>query len=172
MNRRESLVRLSALAGHALFPQVLERFGLAATALARAPQDWTPEVLSSAQGHLLAEVVDTIIPDTDTPGAKAARVHVFVDLMLKHCATAAERQVVLAALDGIGGRFLTAARAERESQLAKIDAAALALLKQLTLVGYFTSEIGASEALAYDPVPGAYRGCVDLKPGQRAWASR
>jgi Gluconate 2-dehydrogenase subunit 3 len=172
MNRRESLVRLSALAAHALFPQVLERFGRAAIALAQAPAEWQPEVLSPRQGRLLAEVVNTIIPDTDTPGAKAAHVHVFVDLMLKDCVPAAERQTVLAALDGLGDGFVTAARDERESRLALIDAPALALLKQLTLLGYFTSEIGASQALAYDPVPGTYRGCIDLKPGQRAWASR
>ena len=45
-----------------------------------------------------------------------------------------------------------------------------ALLRDLTLVGYFTSEVGATEALAYVAVPGAYRGCTDLKPGQKAWA--
>ena len=76
------------------------------------------------------------------------------------------------ALERLGDSFVTAARDERESRLAQIDAPALALLKQLTLLGYFTSEIGASQALAYDPVPGSYRGCIGLNPGQRAWASR
>lgn len=44
------------------------------------------------------------------------------------------------------------------------------VLKDLVTVGYFTSEIGATKAVRYDPVPGAYRGCVPLKEIGRAWA--
>jgi hypothetical protein len=44
------------------------------------------------------------------------------------------------------------------------------LMKELTLFGYFTSEKGAQEALAYVPVPGRYEGCIKLEPGQKAWA--
>ncbi len=44
-------------------------------------------------------------------------------------------------------------------------------MKELTLVGYFTSEIGATQALEYVPVPTRYEGCIDLKPGQKAWAT-
>lgn len=43
-------------------------------------------------------------------------------------------------------------------------------MKDLTLLGYFTSEAGATQALEYVPVPGRYDGCIDLKPGQKAWA--
>jgi hypothetical protein len=44
------------------------------------------------------------------------------------------------------------------------------LMKELTLFGYFTSEVGCKEALAYDPIPKEYHGCIDLAPGQKAWA--
>lgn len=44
-------------------------------------------------------------------------------------------------------------------------------MKDLTMLGYFTSEPGATQALEYVPVPGRYEGCIDLKPGQKAWAS-
>jgi Gluconate 2-dehydrogenase subunit 3 len=44
------------------------------------------------------------------------------------------------------------------------------LAKELTLFGYFTSEKGATESLAYLAVPGRYEGCVKLTPGQKAWA--
>jgi hypothetical protein len=44
------------------------------------------------------------------------------------------------------------------------------LMRELTMLGYFTSEIGASKALVYLPVPGRYEGTTDLKPGQKAWA--
>jgi len=44
------------------------------------------------------------------------------------------------------------------------------LARDLTILGYFSSEIGATQARAYVAVPGRYDGCVDLKPGQKAWA--
>jgi hypothetical protein len=44
------------------------------------------------------------------------------------------------------------------------------LMKELTLLGYFTSEPGATQALEYVAVPGRYDGCIDLKPGQKNWA--
>lgn len=44
------------------------------------------------------------------------------------------------------------------------------LMKELTLLGYFTSEIGCKQALAYVEVPGKYEGCVKMTPGQKAWA--
>lgn len=45
-----------------------------------------------------------------------------------------------------------------------------AIIRDLTLLGYFTSEIGATKAMAYVDIPGRYDGCVDLKPGQKVWA--
>lgn len=44
------------------------------------------------------------------------------------------------------------------------------MMKQLTLLGYFTSEIGSKQALRYNPVPGKYEGCVPYKKGDKAWA--
>jgi len=45
-----------------------------------------------------------------------------------------------------------------------------AIARDLTLLGYFTSEIGATQAYEYIAIPGRYDGCVDLKPGQRVYA--
>ena len=44
-------------------------------------------------------------------------------------------------------------------------------MKDLTLVGFYTSRIGATQALAYEAVPGGFRGCLELGPGQKAWAT-
>ncbi|WP_285059938.1 gluconate 2-dehydrogenase subunit 3 family protein [Pedobacter ginsengisoli] len=46
-----------------------------------------------------------------------------------------------------------------------------AIARDLTLLGYFTSETGATKAYEYVEIPGRYDGCADLKPGQRVWAS-
>ncbi|MDB5130533.1 MAG: hypothetical protein JWR02_282 [Mucilaginibacter sp.] len=45
------------------------------------------------------------------------------------------------------------------------------MMKELTLLGYFTSEIGATKALRYVAVPGRYDGCVPYKKGDKAWAT-
>ncbi len=44
------------------------------------------------------------------------------------------------------------------------------IMKELTLLGYFTSEVGAKQALAFVDVPGRYEGCVKMTLGQKAWA--
>jgi hypothetical protein len=98
-------------------------------------------------------------------------VHVFVDLALKRCATADEQRAVVTALDALGSGFAGQPPAEREATLKAIEPAALHLIRDLTLLGYFTSEVGATQALAYVAVPGDYRGCVQLQPGQKAWAT-
>jgi hypothetical protein len=45
-----------------------------------------------------------------------------------------------------------------------------AIARDLTLLGYFTSEVGATQALEYVDIPGRYDGCVDMKPGQRVYS--
>ncbi len=45
------------------------------------------------------------------------------------------------------------------------------MMKQLTLLGFFTSEVGATKALRYIETPGAYRGCIPYKKGDKAWAT-
>jgi hypothetical protein len=45
------------------------------------------------------------------------------------------------------------------------------MVKQLTLLGYFTSKPGATQALRYVAVPGHYEGCIPYKKGDKAWAT-
>jgi hypothetical protein len=62
-----------------------------------------------------------------------------------------------------GGRTSTAPSAKKDPNFFQ-------LAKELTMLGYFTSEIGCKQALVYTPVPGKYESCTDVKPGQKAWA--
>jgi hypothetical protein len=45
------------------------------------------------------------------------------------------------------------------------------MMKQLTIWGFFTSKVGATQALRYSPTPGKYEGCVPYKKGDKAWAT-
>jgi hypothetical protein len=44
------------------------------------------------------------------------------------------------------------------------------MMKELTLLGFFTSEVGATQALRYKETPGKYEACIPYKKGDRAWA--
>lgn len=52
----------------------------------------------------------------------------------------------------------------------KMEPRFFSIIRDLTLLGYFTSEIGATQAYSYVDIPGRYDGCIDLKPGQRVWS--
>ncbi len=54
---------------------------------------------------------------------------------------------------------------------AKLPNHYFSMMKQLTLLGFFTSKEGATQALRYSAVPGKYEGCVDYKKGDKAWAT-
>ncbi|MBP8067508.1 MAG: gluconate 2-dehydrogenase subunit 3 family protein [Pedobacter sp.] len=45
-----------------------------------------------------------------------------------------------------------------------------AIARDLTILGFFSSEIGVTKANEFVEYPGRYDGCVDLKPGQKVWA--
>ena len=146
---------------------------------------WTPKALTAAEAATLVAAVDTIIPATDTPGAVEAGVPQFIDRTLaawSDPADAARLRTGLADLDARarkagGAAFAALAPAQRTAVLQAVEADAgdrrphyFPMLRELTTVGYFTSEAGATKALRYDPVPGDFRGCVPLKEIGRAWA--
>ena len=133
------------------------------------------------QQALLAEVADTIIPTTDTPGAKAAGVEQFIIRVMRDCYRMDDQVAFYAGL----GRLDADSRSQHGKGFVELDSASrneilkratvadkdfFLLMKHLTVAGYFTSEIGASKALEYLPIPGRFEGDVPFKPGQKAWA--
>jgi hypothetical protein len=190
VNRRDSLKALSAVTAHALFPSVLAGAAQAAAGLDATGEAWTPRWIRPERAAMLEALVDAILPATDTPGARQARVQVFVDLALRDCYTAAEQQIFVAGLEALAGEcqvrhghpFEACSPEQRHALLAPLDAASytpdtgtrgsfIRILKELTLVGFFTSRIGATQVLAYEAVPGGCRGCLNLRPGQKGWAT-
>ena len=61
------------------------------------------------------------------------------------------------------------ARAEKDMPLG-YEESFFKILKDYTMTGYFLSEVGATQALAYERVPGGFQGDLELKPNQKAWA--
>jgi hypothetical protein len=173
--RRDALQRLSLLLGGVLSSQ------LSAGLLGQVLNTGASIEVTPDQVKLLAEAADTIIPDTDTPGAKAAGAEQFIVRVLRDCYVhedQAKFYAGLAALDaasrGACGRgFAELDKTQRHAlmkQTAKGDKAFFLRLRELTIAGYFTSEIGATKALAYLPIPGRFEADIPLAPGQKAWA--
>jgi len=149
--------------------------------------------LSSEQLELVATIADHILPETDTPGARAVGVDEFIDAMLAEGYAGEGRARFFAGLADVDARaraacgrpFLECAREQQRAVLEDLDHETFAepaprpgsadvpffrTFKELTLVGYYTSEIGATRELHHQPVPGRYDGCVPLAKIGRTWA--
>jgi hypothetical protein len=181
MNRREALKITTALMGG----MVIGSSGVLA-ACARERRDATSGVLTRQDQDLVEEVADTLLPTTAaSPGAKAAGTGAGINLLLTDCYEPEAQQRVVQGLgeiraicrDRCGNDFASLPRVERERLLRDIDAEArttgeahwFALVRELSLRAYFSSEIGTTQALRWVAVPGRFTGCVPLTPGQPAW---
>lgn len=182
MNRREALHRTALLGGAAALWAALPSRTWAALA---APTGW-----SASEEELLTLIGDTILPATPgSPGAGSVGIGRFVCWMTTECFPVEAAAAVRRGLEEIQAegqrRFLRPFSdlppGEREQVLTAYEARSTAgkggaiapfrHIKELVLLGYFTSEPGATQALRYDPVPGAYRGSVRLAKDERSWAS-
>jgi hypothetical protein len=157
--------------GHAAFGQVM-------TAFAATPRRAT--FFTDAEMVTLHALVDVILPATDSPAASAADTHYFIDLAIPACASADAQKTFRQGLESLGGnRFERLAPGEQVAQLKvraskdmelPYDQSFFRILKDYTLTGYFLSEVGATQALAYERVPGGYQGDLPLNANQKAWA--
>jgi hypothetical protein len=166
---------------------VLADFLQTAASIKAGERPWQPRLLSARQAALLQEVVEVIIPTTDTPGAKAALTHVFVDLYVKDCYPKAQQELFLKGLDDLEAisrkqlrrPFLDLSPDERLGLLKQmekesfdkdeaVEQSFIRMLKNLTLMGFFSSQPGATKAATYMRSPGTFEGCTELKPGQKA----
>ncbi len=175
LNRRDAIERIALLLGGALSPQ------LTSAVLGQVTNTGASLEVSDAQKLLLSEVADVIIPTTDTPGAKAAGVEEFIIRVMRDCYVLEDQE---AFYDGLAKLEATSKSAHGKSfvdldpdgkiavvtESTKSNKPFFKQMKDLTVTGYFISEIGATQALVYLPIPGKFEGDVPMKPGQKAWA--
>ncbi|MFL5524075.1 MAG: gluconate 2-dehydrogenase subunit 3 family protein [Gemmatimonadaceae bacterium] len=177
MNRREAVKTTAVLLGGVL----ITSSGL--TACRGESRNVGAGVLDADDQALVEEIADTLLPTTSgSPGAKAAGVGPVINLLLTDCRQPAEQKLVLDGLkqfrNTVGDHFASMTQVNRENWLRRIDSQAkaaggkhyFALLRELSLQAYFSSEIGTTKALRYVMTPGKWVGCVPLQPGQPAWA--
>ncbi len=136
--------------------------------------------LTETQQKIVAEISEMIIPKTDTPGAKAVGVPAFIVMMLKDCYKEPEQQSFIEGLASMEKvKFLSLNSDERsgvlkllEQETKKNTGKAIPfwrLIKELTLLGYFTSEAGIKASFEYVQIPGKLE-LIKLKPNQKSYA--
>lgn len=197
MQRRE-LFRL--LGAGAVLP-VFDSNLLAMFQAAQPKSGYALRTLNPHQNATLTTITDLIIPETDTPGAKAVRVNEFIDLILTEWAHEDERQKFLAGLDEVDKRsnalfgrdFVDATPVQQDGLLRELDqrlavdrenialhqyvrrahnnqltGSFFEIVKRMTLYGYYTSEVGFTQELRKEIIPGAYHGCTPVAGASKA----
>ena len=151
-------------------------------------------ILSAEQITLLDEIGETIIPQTDTTGAREIGIGAFMHKMVLDCYNNDQQKSFLSGIETIKNEFQKkystsfekGTNAQREEFLNELNVSMMeynnnkkdedpdhyfTMIKQLTILGYFTSETGATKALRYEAVPGNYDGAYPYKKGDKAWAT-
>ena len=183
MTRREALQRAAALSGWVLTPAVV---GVLEGCQTGNDLTWAPQVLTAEQVRLVGQIAQRILPPTDTPGALDVGVDRFIDHMLKVGFTEEEQRSFLDQLDNFSRQdayFVSDREATQDEKLLLLEQthaeaqppdsaeppSFFRIIKQLTLLGYFTSEEVMTQQLNYRAVPGQYRACVPLANDPRLY---
>lgn len=202
MNRRQFLECAAILVSGAAVHQLgLALNGEQLTYLGSAP-DYNShpiDYFSEQQRRLIAAVAETIIPATDTPGAIAAGVPNFIELMVADWLNDEERTIFAAGLKDMETRIpgeygKSYDQLTVDQQLAVLealeaaasdsswytpgnmrrafvsDAPFICQIKELTIWGYFTSQLGVQQSLRYNPMPMKFDGYFPRSPKDSAWA--
>lgn len=187
MNRRNAIKKATFLLGGTLSASAI--MGVMSGCKSEPTLDWAPSFFTTQEGNILEQITDRIIPTTDTPGAIDAGVHTFIDRMMadfypekkKLAFQAAIQKVDADAKADFGKKFTALSGEEQDELLKKYDKAAYSkttgephffkTMKELTILGFCTSEVGATDFLEYDPLPGDYKGCIPYSDVGKAWAT-
>jgi hypothetical protein len=190
MLRREALRLLASAAALPLLSR--EAFSMFRAVHQQLPDQPVLKSLDPHQDATVTIISELIIPQTDTPGAKAARVNEFIDLILTEWYDEEEKSIFMTGLTDVDARArelfskdfvdcgaksqteilqalddeLAATRAEPEPRRRRRRAPErnfFFMIKQLTLVGYYTSQIGFEQELHGEIIPSRHAACVPLE---------
>lgn len=184
MDRRELLYRASLLLGGVISASAASGILAGCTTAPGATGDVKSGFLTAEESATVSAMAEQIIPRTDTPGALDVGVPAFIDRMLAGYYTDRERGVVRAGLASAnadanrlrGKPFAQLTGDEQVELMRTYDKAQydqtranagsdapphfFRLVKELTIIGFCTSEAGATKLMNYAQSPGPFRGDV------------
>lgn len=191
MDRRAALRLLGASAAALAIPEELAALGRSLHSGLALGADL--KTLNPHQNATVIALTDLILPATDTPGAKAARVNEFIDVLLTDWFDPADRDRFLAGLADVDARakaafgkeFVDGTPEQQTGVVQELDDEATRWkaspesshgggpnpfsrdLKWLTLFGYYTSEIGAVQEQHFEIIPNRYDPCAPVQGTSR-----
>lgn len=190
MTRREALTAVSAIMGGTIIGANAFLSGCASA----AASDYAG-VLTNAELATLREVAETILPKTDlTPGATDCKVAEFMNVMVTECYDVAEQTTFkngVVKLDELSNTthqksFVKLAPEQRHALFLQLEAEAKTygetrkpedpethyyqMMKQLSLVGFLTSEVGMTKAMRHVAVPGRFDPCIEYTEGEKSFS--
>lgn len=187
MKRREAIKRTAALMGGVIFAPTMLGVLKGCTP---SSDEWSPALFTQKQANLVSALSETILPAGDLPGAIDVGVPGFIEKMLSEVYDDEQERMFLEGLDQFEincveqtGNSFSDLTSEKQFEYASvINKEAIddelvegpqffLIFKELTMVGFFTSEAGATQVLRYEQVPGFYDGCVPFEEIGRAWAT-
>lgn len=188
IDRKEAIKRTALIIGGTVFaPNIL---GVLKGCTAQPGLDWEPVLFTDEQARLVTSLTDVIIPADEYPSASEAGVPAFIESMITDVYTDEQQAEFLEGLNAfaeksrleLGGEYFESTEEDRyqftynENQNSLDiepgqDAPFFLRFKELTILGYFTSEVGATEVLRYEPVPGMYNGCMPFEEVGKTWAT-
>ncbi len=189
IKRREAIKRTAWLMGGVLSAPTVA--GVLNGCTPKPELTWVPKYFSEEHARLVMQVAETILPKTDTPGAKDLGVPGFIEEMVSIVWEPEYAQMFVDALT----TFSQECKEETGKEFVALDAAAQKefcqkkdmeaknapwedkpvfwYLKELTLVGYYTTEHGATQELQYIAIPVEQHGCLPLSEtgNGKTWAT-
>ncbi|MBC8034284.1 MAG: gluconate 2-dehydrogenase subunit 3 family protein [Chitinophagaceae bacterium] len=174
MKRRTAIRQLVYITGGTLLiPACLNREDKATLSL-------TNISVTGSQEKLVAELAETIIPQTTTPGAKAIGAPLFIWTMLNDCYAKEDQQRFMGGLvafdkaysDGNERSFLESDTTQRIAFLTKLSAEKdkksdihyfASNARKLTIQAYTNSKYFLTEVEPYELIPGRFKGCVPVQ---------
>ncbi|PHN08151.1 gluconate 2-dehydrogenase subunit 3 family protein [Flavilitoribacter nigricans] len=196
MNRRTALRNTGLLTGGtALAPALLS---LLQSCQSENRLDWQPQFFTEDEALFVTAFADTLIPQTDTPGALDVKVDLFLDKVFAMAYDAESQEQVrediaafnAKAAEAYGAPFADLSDEDRAAvfRAAEADSGKFRgqvwgtavgeqepigfyrSLKMMVIGAYLSSEKIGTEVLRYDPIPGGYDGCMPLESGDRKWS--
>lgn len=175
ISRREAIRRAALVLGAGMTPSLV-RGALEQKPTAAAGD--APVYLTVQHFALVAALAETIIPRTETPGAFDVGVPQFIDVLYGEFLTEEETKTLTDGLDRFGASCEATQGKPYEDLEPEQRSAFLAgaveapagderkfhrLVRELTILGYFTSREVGTSVLHYDPVPGRFDGCIPIE---------
>lgn len=183
MNRREILKYAALMTGAAVSAPLLSSILSGCTTTKESLTDFQPHFFSKEDFKLVTDLVDVILPKTDSPSASEVGVDQTIDTILDQVYKEEDQQIYANGFSSLVGYlksedFDGSNEEEKLAILKKLNQSqdekarkAFLNLKQQTISYYLTSEEIGEKFLNYLPVPGAYEPCISLESvGGKIWS--